>query len=134
MVDSAIIAWFVLTALSAAYVAWDSVRNNPELRVWLVAAGLKHGMGTKYVLGKGGHEPEQEITTAAPVLAHGSHGPRGWSAAPLAIARKYTRPQLAAVTLLTLLALGGGIVIGDLGGDLSMRPGTMGAAADHPGM
>lgn len=40
MLDSAIGAWFVLTTLSAAYVAWDSATNNPELRVmkwgWLL--------------------------------------------------------------------------------------------------
>jgi hypothetical protein len=38
--DSVLIAWFVLTALSVAYVAWDAFTRNPELRVmksgWLL--------------------------------------------------------------------------------------------------
>lgn len=104
------------------------------VNVWLVAAGLKHGMGTTYVLGKGGHEPGHEIAAKAPPPSHRSHGSPGSNAASLPTAPKYTRPQLAAVTVLTLLALGGGIVIGDVAGDLSMRPDTMRAAADHPGM
>ena len=32
-IDVVLLAWFVLTALSVAYVAWDAYRNNPELTV-----------------------------------------------------------------------------------------------------
>ena len=31
--DAVLIGWFVLTALSVAYVAWDAFTRNPELRV-----------------------------------------------------------------------------------------------------
>ena len=38
--DAVLIGWFVLTALSVAYVAWDAFTRNPELRVmkwgWLL--------------------------------------------------------------------------------------------------
>ncbi len=33
MLDTILYAWFALTALSAAYVAWDAFRNNPEMTV-----------------------------------------------------------------------------------------------------
>lgn len=32
-VDIVLLAWFALTAMSVAYVAWDAWRNNPELKV-----------------------------------------------------------------------------------------------------
>ncbi|MGI8515528.1 MAG: DUF4396 domain-containing protein [Acidimicrobiia bacterium] len=32
-IDVVLLAWFGLTALSVAYVAWDALRNNPELKV-----------------------------------------------------------------------------------------------------
>lgn len=32
-IDLVLLGWFVLTALSVAYVAWDAYRNNPELTV-----------------------------------------------------------------------------------------------------
>lgn len=32
-IDLVLLAWFALTALSVAYVAWDAYRNNPELTV-----------------------------------------------------------------------------------------------------
>ncbi len=38
--DPLLVAWFVLTALSIAYVAWDSFTRNPELKImkwgWLL--------------------------------------------------------------------------------------------------
>lgn len=33
IIDTALVAWFALTALSAAYVAWDAFRRNPEMTV-----------------------------------------------------------------------------------------------------
>src|SRR5512146_2188988 len=33
MLDDALIAWFALTGLSVAYVAWDASTRNPELTV-----------------------------------------------------------------------------------------------------
>jgi len=32
-IDVVLLAWFGLTALSVAYVAWDAYRNNPQLTV-----------------------------------------------------------------------------------------------------
>ncbi len=36
LIDNVLIVWFVLTALSVVYVAWDAVTNNPELKVMRV--------------------------------------------------------------------------------------------------
>lgn len=40
LIDQALVVWFVLTALSLIYVAWDAYHNNPELKVmrwgWLL--------------------------------------------------------------------------------------------------
>lgn len=33
LIDSALVVWFALTALTAAYVAWDAFRRNPEMMV-----------------------------------------------------------------------------------------------------
>ena len=32
-IDVVLLFWFMLTGLSAAYVAWDACANNPELTV-----------------------------------------------------------------------------------------------------
>lgn len=120
------------------------------VNIWLVAVGLKHGMGTVRVLARGGHtldaERERIATVAgekpAPTAAtHGastiSHvpaparlapGPNGRQAA--AVPPKLTKSQLAAVSLLTMLHLAAGLLVGALAGDLTMRPG-MEAAAGH---
>ncbi len=47
---------------------------------------------------------------------------------------KVTRPQIVAVTLLTVLALAGGTLLAALFGDLSMRPGTMPATGGMTGV
>ncbi len=63
---------------------------------WLVAVGLKHGMGT-----------------AQPHTGDlGAH-------APFAV----TKPQLAAMSVLSLMALAAGVLIAALLGDFGMRPG-----------
>lgn len=129
-----------LAALAGGVVAYP-------VNVWLVAAGLKHGMGTVAVLGEGGHSVAAEQAGArtpmpnmampdaptsaepgagrsagtAPIPEHG--GAHGSSAAV-----GTTPAQIAAVTVLTLVALGAGVVIAGLGGDLGMR-GRMDAPA-----
>jgi Domain of unknown function (DUF4396) len=111
------------------------------VNVWLVAVGLKHGMGTVRVLGAGGHNLEAEATripatsgeqplglTAAMVghaMTTAQHAPRDREPAEherMAMKGGATGPQLAAVTLLTLLALGAGVVLAGLSGGLSMAP------------
>ncbi len=82
------------------------------VNVWLVAVGLKHGMGTSNVLGKGGHAPSAESLPAQHPAGH----------VAVAALPRYTRPQLAAVSLVSLLALGGGVLVGGLGGFLTMAP------------
>lgn len=110
------------------------------LNVWLVAAGLKHGMGTVRVLGEGGHSVTAEaqavmrerppVGSAAPG-AHGAHGappspaqqqPNGRGVHVPDVVR-VTRAQLVAVATLTLLALAGGVFVAGIGGDLEMRGG-----------
>jgi Domain of unknown function (DUF4396) len=109
------------------------------VNVWLVAVGLKHGMGTVRVLGAGGHSLEAEATL---IRARSGELPRGLSPAvahqamaSAGIARQdqdpaehqkmsmtggATNAQLGAVTLLTLLMLGAGIVLAGLSGALGM--------------
>ena len=134
------------------------------VNVWLVATGLKHGMGTVRVLGKGGHglraeaqlieniSGEKPATTSATDAA-GAHASHNMLAPPAGAAEpepeamnmknmentsaaagsghaaamappSVTRIQLGAVTLLTLLQLGAGILIAALYGDFTMRSGT----------
>lgn len=109
------------------------------VNVWLVAVGLKHGMGSVRVLGKGGHSLEAEATRIRTKSGEAPTG-RAFAAAGAAIVTAQpapnghkparhdvmsmkggaTRSQLAAVTLLTLLALGAGIVLAGLSGALGM--------------
>jgi hypothetical protein len=109
------------------------------VNVWLVAVGLKHGMGSVRVLGAGGHSLEAEATRirttsgeqplgltsaiADPGTATAEHTPQDREPAEHAKMKMMggaTGPQLAAVTLLTLLALGAGVVLADLSGGLGM--------------
>ena len=115
------------------------------VNVWLVAVGLKHGMGSVRVLGAGGHSLEAE---AERIRATSGEAPMGLmpampGRATLAEkdALKVQRPgdstemsmkggttfsQLTAVTVLTLIALGTGIVLAGLSGGLEMVPTEMG--------
>jgi hypothetical protein len=111
------------------------------VNVWLVAVGLKHGMGSVRVLGAGGHSLEAEATRiratsgerplglttpmAGHAMAAAKHAlperePEEHAKMPMTGGA--TGPQLAAVTLLTLLALGAGIVLAGLSGGLTMAP------------
>ena len=107
------------------------------VNVWLVAVGLKHGMGSVRVLGAGGHNLEAE---AMRIRTTTGEEPMGLTPALAGLAtatgkRARRKPaeqermsmkggatgsQLAAVTLLTLLALGAGVVLADLSGALGM--------------
>jgi uncharacterized protein DUF4396 len=111
------------------------------VNVWLVAVGLKHGMGTVRVLGRGGHSLQAEATR---IRATSGEQPLGLTAAmandamataehtlgdrapaeheTMSMKGGATGPQLAAVTLLTLLALGAGVVLAGLSGGLTMAP------------
>lgn len=99
------------------------------VNVWLVARGLKHGMGTVYVLGKGGHSMEAE---KAPMAADGAAGRvRGTMQRDVASGHEtpsmkssVTRSQLFAVTLLTLLLLAAGVVLGGIYGNYGVSART----------
>ncbi len=90
------------------------------VNVWLVAAGLKHGMGTERVLGEGGAPIDvaagEKRTNDMQTLA--SPSPKMSSMV------RATAAQIAAVTLLTLVALGAGVLLSLLYADVSMRPGV----------
>jgi Domain of unknown function (DUF4396) len=103
------------------------------VNVWLVAVGLKHGMGSVRALGHGGHDMKAEASrmrdTCGEVLAgHSKASGRSRSKtvrkAPahqtMSITAGVTTAQLLAVTLLTLLALGAGLVLADLSGGFAM--------------
>lgn len=67
---------------------------------WLVASGLKHGMGSSRALGKGGDDPSHESAATLPSTS--------------------TRAAVAAITI-AMLAVGVGLAA--TFGDLSMRAG-----------
>ncbi|MGI8508300.1 MAG: DUF4396 domain-containing protein [Gemmatimonadaceae bacterium] len=96
--------------------------------VWLVVAGLKHGMGTERVLGEGGSpidaaaqaKGERDISTA-PMVTTDTNGIDGMKMPGMGRA---TVAQIVAVTVLTLVALGAGVLLALLYADVSMRPGA----------
>ncbi len=117
------------------------------VNVWLVAAGLKHGMGTERVLGAGGvpadlaaqekrtndmkHIAETSmdtpVTTTEAVAVTDMNRMEGMkTSAPPATKMspmvRATVAQIAAVTLLTLVALGAGVLLALLYADISMQP------------
>lgn len=87
------------------------------VNLWLVGVRLKHGMGTVRALGEGGHPVEAEKPGATmPEMAHGTMaGMEGMVAGPGA-----STPQITAMTVLTLLALGAGIIVATLFGRWTM--------------
>lgn len=150
--------WGVMSLASLAGLALAYPVN-----VWLVAVRLKHGMGTERVLGKGGspvttaviqdpavaigggkpvrHAPPAAVanqmasmpgmprtTTAPPGAAAGSDG----ESMPMTAGA--TRAQIVAVTVLTLVALGAGLLLAALYGDLTMRRGMPAGVTAPSGM
>lgn len=107
------------------------------VNVWLVAAGLKHGMGTVRVLGSGGHAMHIDpAILASAVTTTDAPGPDR-AAMPgmpeMQRLSKDTQPEMnmdrsgtsrleiAAVAVLTLVALGGGIVIAERSGGFAPK-------------
>lgn len=126
--------------------------------VWLVAAKLKHGMGTVRALGEGGHRveagdarPGDRVNAMPPMamnhasmgaqsMSHGQGSPVAMPDAaaarepgppPMSMKPAATLPQIAAVTLLSVLILAAGVVLGTLYGELTMR-GEMPGHASAP--
>jgi hypothetical protein len=106
------------------------------VNVWLVAVGLKHGMGSVRALGAGGHSMEAEAArirdTSGESPAHVKPGTRSRmkkaahkihakrSHETMSMTGGATSAQISAVTVLTLLALGAGVLLADLSGGLAM--------------
>ena len=84
------------------------------VNVWLVRNHLKHGMGTVRALGEGG-EP-LPVTRAAAAAAADTDMAMNMATAD----RQVTRAQIAAIAVLTLTALGAGILLAAGFGDFSM--------------
>jgi len=112
------------------------------VNAWLVAAGLKHGMGTVRALGQGGHPVAAEPAGQAALAVSGMAAmhraaPRSATAMdegagpPDQVAARATRAQATAVTVLSLVALGAGVLIAALYGDLGMTHAT--GMPDVPG-
>ncbi len=99
------------------------------VNVWLVAVGLKHGMGTERALGRGGVPRTSSMATATSPMRDNTDGvgaeqPSGTGPDVAMRMPGHTKPtpsQLVAVALLTMLLLGGGILIGALYGQPGMR-------------
>ena len=88
------------------------------VNLWLVGVRLKHGMGTMRALGHGGQDMAAEKADAAPMpgMEHGAMaGMEGMAEGPSA-----TLAQIVAMTVLTLLALGAGIIMATIGGHWTM--------------
>ena len=99
------------------------------VNAWLVAAGLKHGMGTVRALGRGGHSVAAEKRrgagpSGAAAESHGAAGAAHVVGSAGALQPSATSAQIAAVTLLTLVLLGAGTLVAALGGQLGMAHGT----------
>jgi hypothetical protein len=106
------------------------------VNVWLVAVGLKHGMGSVRALGAGGHSMDAEAArirgTSGELPARMKSGTRSHTKTParkrhsarshdtMSMTGGATKAQISAVALLTLLALGAGLVLADLSGGLAM--------------
>lgn len=118
------------------------------VNMWLVAAKLKHGMGTENALGEGGHVPSVDptVTGVGPEKPSGATdagmkaghdmssmiGTAAASSEPHEMTIGATRAQIAAMTVLTILMLGLGVLVAALNGDISMGPGSQGKQAGHP--
>lgn len=118
---------------------------------WLVAVGLKHGMGTVRALGAGGHSLAAERARDA-VLASGTPGAGMPTTAAMGDMRQMTgtapagdvhattspaqppatHAQITAVAALTVLAFGAGLLLAGMYGDFAMRPGMAHAAGPAP--
>lgn len=83
------------------------------VNLWLVGVRLKHGMGTVRALGHGGHSVAAE--QVADMEQSAMAGMEDIVAGPGA-----TPAQIVAMTVLTLLALGGGIIIATVYGRWAM--------------
>ncbi len=90
------------------------------VNVWLVANHLKHGMGTVRAFGEGG-EPIPHALPANAGVRSGSKAGTAMGTMSMEMAEpSVTRPQLAAVTVLTLTALAAGILLAAGLGNFSM--------------
>ena len=88
------------------------------INLWLVGVRLKHGMGTVRALGHGGHDVAAERRSATPMpgMEHGTM--QGMN--DMATGSRATRPQIIAMTVLTLVMLGAGVIIATLFGRWAM--------------
>jgi hypothetical protein len=87
------------------------------VNLWLVGVRLKHGMGTARALGHGGQDvAAKKMAASMSEMKHGAMaGIEGLVSEPGA-----TPPQIVAMTVLTLLALGAGIIVATLFGRWAM--------------
>ena len=79
---------------------------------------MKHGMGTVRALGHGGHEVGADRQSATPMPDMGHDAMAGMSG--MATGARVTAPQIVAMTVLTLLMLGAGIIVATLFGRWAM--------------
>ena len=88
------------------------------INLWLVGVRLKHGMGTVRVLGHGGHDVAAERRSLTPMPGMEHDTMQGMS--DMATGSRATRPQIIAMTVLTLVLLGAGIIVATLFGRWAM--------------
>ena len=88
------------------------------INLWLVGVRLKHGMGTVRALGHGGHAVGADRQSATPMPDMGHDAMAGMSG--MAAGARVTGPQIAAMTVLTLIMLGAGIIGATLFGRWAM--------------
>lgn len=88
------------------------------VNLWLVAARLKHGMGTERALGEGGHPTALDEAGAASSNSPDHSGMA--MAMDIEMKSGATGPQITAMIVLTLIMLAAGVVIATIGGRWSM--------------
>lgn len=89
------------------------------VNLWLVGVGLKHGMGTDRVLGRGGHSVAADPTAPASAMKH-ENMPDMSGMAQGAKPAGATTAQILAMGVLTLIALGAGVMLATVYGHWSM--------------
>lgn len=88
------------------------------VNLWLVAARLKHGMGTERALGHGGHGVAADASSPNAAAMESGHDMK--TSEDMTMKPGATGAQIVAMTVLTLLMLAAGVIVATIGGRWSM--------------
>lgn len=111
--------WFVMSMATLV----GAITGYP-VNLWLVKTKLKHGMGTKRALGRGGAPVEAQHDMAAMESGHGAAPAPAHEMAAMAHSTGVSRARKIAVATLSVTALLAGLAIAARFGDIRMRRGA----------